>query len=252
MSEFSWQAESLRATAFYKVGDTPSDVNRLWELLMHRQPDQVSSRPNERIHVAEGTFGGNEKQLRCAIGPDRVDWLLRAAPPPPNREPDDLITVGTLTGVLPSFEDLGTRWLNGSPDIIRLAFGAVLLFKVPSTDEANTTLTALLSSVSFEPEGVSDFLFRINRRKDLSSLKGGSANRLGTWSTVRTDSVGFAIQGHGSPQVTHRTGNFACRLELDINTAGMVETSLSGVEAAEVFRELVRLGTEIAEQGEKP
>jgi hypothetical protein len=252
MSEVSWQAESLRATAFYNVGNTPSDVNRLWELLMHRQPDQVSSRPNERIHVAEGTFGGNEKQLRCAIGPDRVDWLLRAAPPPPNREPDGLLTVGTLAGVLSSFQDLGTRWLDISSDIIRLAFGAVLLFEVSSTDEANARLNALLSSVSFEPEGVSDFLFRINRQRALSSLKGGSANRLGTWSSVQVGSVGIAIQGRGSPQVTHGRGNFACRLELDINTAGTFETSLSGAEAAEVFRELVGLGTEIAEQGEKP
>ena len=71
MSEIRWEVESLRATAFYRAGKTPIDVSGLWELLMHRQPDQVSSRPHERIQVAEGTFGGNDKQLRCAIGPER-------------------------------------------------------------------------------------------------------------------------------------------------------------------------------------
>ena len=219
---------------------------------MHRQPDQLSSRPNEQIQVAEGTFGGNEKQLRCAIGPDRVDWLLRAAPPTPNREPEGLPTVGTLTGVLSSFQELSTTWLERSSEISRLAFGAVLLLEVSSADEANARLNVLLPSVSFEPEGASDFLFRINRRRPLSSHEESLANRLGTWSTVQIGSVGFAIPGGGPPQITHRQDNFACRLELDINTVGTFETTLSGKEAAEVFRELVALGAEIAEQGEKP
>ena len=251
MSEVRWEAESLRATAFYRADKVPNDVSRLWELLMHRQPDQVSSRPNERIQVAEGTFGGNEKQLRCAIGPDRVDWLLRAGPIPPDREPEGLPTVGTLTGVLSSFQELGTRWLERSSEISRLAFGAVLLFEVSSSDEANARLNALLPSVSFEPQGVSDFLFRINRRRTLTSREESLANRLGTWSTVQVGSVGFAIPGGGPPQITHRQDRFACRLELDINTVGTFETTLGGTEAAEVFRELVGLGAEIAEHGEK-
>jgi hypothetical protein len=157
-----------------------------------------------------------------------------------------------MAGMLSSFQDLGTRWLERSSETTRLAFGAVLLYEVPSSYEANARLNALLPSVSFEPEGVSDFLFRINRRRALSSRKEGSANRLGTWSTVQVGSVGFAIAGDGPPQVTHRTGNFACRLELDINTAGIFETPLGGAEAVKVFCELVGLGTEIAEQGEKP
>ncbi len=219
---------------------------------MHRQADQVSSRPNERIQVAEGSFGGSEKQLRCTIGPDRVDWLLRAAPPAPNRGLEGLPTVGTLPGVLAPFEDLGRRWLERSSGVNRLAFGAVLMFEVPTSEAANSTLNGLLPSVGFDPKGVSDFLFRINRRRALSSREGSWANRLGTWSTVQVGTLGFAIAGGGAPQITHRAGNFACRVELDINTVGPFEITVSGEEAANLFSELVALGVEMAEQGESP
>ena len=252
MSEVRWEAESLRATAFYGAGETPRDASRLWELLMHRQPDQVSSRPKERIYLAEGSFGGSGKQLQCAIRPERVDWVLRAAPPAPNIQPEGLPTVGTLPGVLPSFEDLGIKWLEGSSGITRLAFGAVLLFEVSSLNEANERLSALLPSVTLGPEGVSDLIFRINRRRTLASREERLANRLGTWSTVQGGSVGFAVPGDGPPKFTHRTGHFACRLELDMNTVGEFTPPLRGVEAAEVLRELVLFGAEIAEQGDKP
>ena len=54
-----------------------------------------------------------------------------------------------------------------------VAFGAVLLFEVSNLNEANERLSALLPSVTLDPEGVSDLLFRINRRRRLSS--GGGA-----------------------------------------------------------------------------
>ena len=225
MSEVSWQVESLRATAFYNVADTPRDVNRLWELLMHRQPDQVSSRPNEGIQVAQGRFGGSERQLHCAIRPDRVDWVLRAAPLAQNRAPEGLLTIDILAGVLPSFRDLGTRWLERSSEITRLAFGAVLLFEVSNSNEANERLIALLPSVTLDSEGVSDFLLRINRRRHLSSGGGSLANRLSTWSTVQGGSVGVTVTGGGPPQFIHQTGHFACRLELDLNTVSTFRRS---------------------------
>ena len=218
---------------------------------MHRQADQVSSRPSERIQVAQGGFGGSERQLQCVIRPDRVDWVLRASPPAPNRAPEGLLTIDTLAGVLPSFRELGTRWLEGSSAIIRLAFGAMLLFEVSSPNEANERLVALLPSVTLDSGGVSDFLFRINRRTLLSSGGGRLANRLSTWSTVQGGSVGVTVSGDGPPQFIDQTGLFACRLELDVNTVGTFASPLSGVEAAEVFCELVGFGEEIAREGDK-
>ena len=251
MSEISWQTESLRVTAFYRVQDTPGDVNRLWGMVRHRQPDQVSSRPNEGIQVAQGRFGTSDRQLQCAIRPDRVDWVLRAAPPAPNTPPEGLLTIDTFAGVLPSFRDLGAEWLERSPAVTRLAFGAVLMFEVSNPFEANESLFALLPSVNFGSEDVSDFVLRINRRRSLSSVEGGLANRLSTWSVVQGGSVGVAVSGDGPPQLFQQSGHFACRLELDINTVSTFAVPLGGGEAVKVFRELVDLGREIAEQGDE-
>ena len=252
MSQVAWQAESLRATAFFNVGDTPDDVAQLWQLLMHRQPDEVSSRPNERLLLARGAFGGSERQLQCAIRPDRVDWLLAAVPPPQNRAPEGLPTIDSLAGVLPAFRDLAVRWLERSSAVTRLAFGAVLLSGVSSPYEANSILGPLLPSVDLDPEGVSDFLYRVNRRQPLQSREGLLANRLGTWSTIQVGSVGVSVSGDGSALLTQETGHFACRLELDINTVGASTTSFGGADASAVFGELMSLAVDIAEQGDKP
>ena len=252
MSKVDWQAESLRATAFFKTGEAPNDVARLWQLVMHRQPDEVSSRPNERLQLARGAFGGSERQLQCAVRPDRVDWVLAAVPPAQNLAPEGLPTIDSLSGVLPSFRDLAVRWLERSPAISRLAFGAVLLLGVSSPYEANSTLGPLLPSVDLDPEGVSDFLYRVNRRKPLESCEGLVANRLNTWSAIQVGSVGVAVSGDGSALLTQEAGYFACRLELDMNTAGSAAISFSGAEAIAVFHELVSLGVDIAEQGDRP
>ena len=252
MSEIRWEAESLRATAFYNVGDAPEDVERLWDVLMHRRPDQVSSRPNEGIQVAEGSFGGSDKQLQCTIRPERVDWVVRAAPPDPSRPPEGLPTIGPLVATLPPFHDLGTRWLEGSSAIVRLAFGAILLVEADNQQDANKKLSVFLQSVTLDPEDVSDFLYRINRRRTLVSHNEIQVNRISTWTTAQGGSIGFAVAGDGLPQLTRQTGHFACRLELDINTASKLPIPLSGTEATGVFSELVALGTEIADEGDKP
>ena len=252
MSEVIWQAESLRATAFYTSGNAPSDIARLWQLLMHRQPDEVSSRPNERLQLARGPFGGSERQLQCAMRPERVDWVLAAVPPVQNRAPEGLPTIDSLTGVLPSFRDLAVRWLEISPAMSRLAFGGVLLLDVSSVSEANSTLASFLPSVSLDPDRVSDFLYRVNRRQALASREGVLANRLGTWSTIQVGSVGVSVSGDGSALLTQEAGHFACRLELDINTVAPSAFSFSGAEATAVFEELVALAVEISEQGDRP
>ena len=87
------------------------------------------------------------------------------------------------------------RWLERSPVVTRLAFGAVLLSGVSSPYEANSTLGPLLPSVDLDPEGVSDFLYRVNRRQPLQSRDGLLANRLGTWSTIQVGSVGVSVSG---------------------------------------------------------
>ena len=251
MPEIQWKAETLRATAFYNVGETPKDVNHLWRLITHREPLQVTSRSAESLHIAEGTFGSAGNQLQCTIRPERVDWVL--LPSPPLVQPiQGLITVGPLEVVLPPFQDLSARWLQMSSAINRLAFGAVLLVEVDDLPGANEILCTLLPSLNLDLEGVADFLYRVNRRRNLSSIPDNPVNRLSTWSVAQGGSVQLTMIGNVNPQVTRQDNRFACRLELDVNTVGMFPTPLGEAKAADLFNDLVNLGKEISEKGDIP
>jgi hypothetical protein len=247
-----WEAESLRATAFYNVGTAPRDVGRIWELVTHRRPEQVLSRPSEDIHVAEGPFGGSEKQLQCTARPDKVEWILRSPQPLPNRPIEGLVTIGGLQGVLTPFRDLGAGWLEISSGITRLAFGAVLVRAATDLQDAHQALNTLLPSVELDPDSVSDFSYQVNRRRILSSPAGILVNRISRWSTMQGGSVEFVVGNNTQPQFTHLADHFACRLELDVNTAGGFTNPLDGAQAVTLFGELVGLGQEIAEKGDIP
>ena len=210
----------------------------------------MSDRLNEGVKVAEGSFGGNEKQLQCIIGSDRVDWVLRPSTVLSSRPPEGLITVGPFEGELPLFLDLSERWLQGSASITRLAFGAVLVAKAADLVEAREKLAPLLPNVTLDVEDVSDFLYRVNRRRVLGSTPRVHGNRLSTWSILQGRLV--AVPGN-APHQLQRTEDFhACRLELDVNTADILSSEMNGEQAAELFKELVDIGKEIAEKGDIP
>ena len=219
---------------------------------MHRRPEQVLSRPEEGVHVAQGPFGGSEKQLQCTVRPERVDWVLRPAPPPPNRPTMALINVGSLQGVLQPFEELGARWLESSPVITRLAFGAILVAEASDLRDANRKLAGFLPAVRLDPDNASDFFYQINRRRTVGAPPGITVNRISKWSAIQGESVGVAVVGNTLPQVTRAATFFACRLELDVNTAGGFPDPSSGGRASALFHELVGLSKEITEKGDIP
>ena len=219
---------------------------------MHRRPEQVLSRPEEGVHVAQGSFGGSEKQLQCTVRPERVDWVLLSAPPPPNRPTMALINVGLLQGVLQPFEELGARWLEISSAITRLAFGAILVAEASDLRDANRKLAAFLPAVQLDPDNSSDFFYQINRRRTIGASPGTLVNRISKWSAIQGESVGVAVVGNTPPQVTRAATLFACRLELDVNTAGGFPDPLNGEGASALFHELVSLGKEMTEKGDIP
>lgn len=263
MPEISWQVESFRATAFYDVGKTQFDASKLWSSLVHRQPDQLSSRPNEKIQIAQGRYGGNEKYIQCTTRPDRVDWTLQAPQAQANITPigapvmasPNLPVIGTIGASLPPFLELVERWLKMNPEVIRLAFGAVLMYEATDQNEANQKIATLLPTIDLgnsSSDSVSDLLFRINR-KTVARIDGSEilVNRISTWSTVQIGSVGFAISGGGPVQVLGQSGSFACRLELDVNTANNLGHPSIQRDASSIFAKLAHYGQAIAMEGDK-
>ena len=164
-----------------------------------------------------------------------------------------LVTVGPLQGVLTPFRDLGIQWLEMGQAATRLAFGAVLVAEATDLHDAHRKLDTLLPSVELDSGNISDFFYQVNRRRVLDLSPGTLVNRISRWSASQGGSVEFVMGGNAQPQFTRMAGHFACRLELDVNTADEYHSSpLRGVTAIALFRELVDLSKEMAEKGDIP
>jgi hypothetical protein len=144
-----------------------------------------------------------------------------------------------------------TKWIQTLP-MIRLAFGAVLLQPVDGLAEGYRLLSSYVQ-LQIDPENTSDLLYQINRRRVSSSgITGLTINRLAKWSVLRLQRNLFMLSP-GSPVQSHTQSEaFACRLELDINTAPEFEGELPQAELPSLIQELVEMGREIAEQGDIP
>ena len=247
----NWSVESFRLTTFHNsVGTIAQDVASLWETVTGDRPDQVSSRPRENVTLVEGPYAGNRLVFTCR--PDRTDWNLRSAPQPPDVPADEFITMGFLTALLPPFLELSKGWLGISPGITRFAFGSILLVPMEGLLEANGELDQLLPKVEVDSTGSSDFFYQINRPRQSLSKGGVVINRLSKWSVMQGGSLGFTVPGNVEPQIILGRSFFACRLELDVNTAGALQSPIVGDEAISLFEELVQLGKEITEKGDIP
>ena len=250
LDEGDWKAEGLRVTTFHDVGVIAKGVEQLWEAITREKPEQLTSRPREGLTVAEGPYGGNT--LQCIYRADRVDWNLQPVTPPPNIPIEGFMSMGLFPGVLPSFLDVARKWLEESPPVTRLAFGSLLLIETEDLPDAYRRLGALLPAVRLDADGSSDFFYQINRRRISASDPRILVNRLSKWSVMQGGAVALAVVGNAVPQLSRSPDYFACRLELDINSAGPLSSSMPEAGVTQLFEEFVSLGKEIAQKGDIP
>ena len=225
-------------------------MTHLWEAVTQEIPERVSSRPREGLTVAEGPYSGN--RLQCIYRPDRIDWNLRPVIPPPSSPIEGFLSMGPFPRALPALLDVTRKWLEGNPNVDRLAFGSVLLMEAGGLAEANRSMDSLLPDVILDAEASSDFLYQINRRRTSTSSPTVLVNRLSKWSVMQGGAVALAVAGNAEPHFSRGPDFFACRLELDINTAAPLSLSAPEVDVFQLFEELVGLGKEIAEGGDIP
>lgn len=238
----AWQVQVLRLTAF-PVAELPIEENSWWIDLVKEPPETRTIRLRYASLREEGSYAGGKLSLK--VDPQRVDWLLE---PIEGTEEDPLPMIGVFPEVLSRFEDLAIRWLKSDSclPIQRLAFGAVLLQPVKSREAGYRELSQYLP-FEVDAENSSDLLYQINRPRDshvgIEELK---INRISKWSVSAMQLLRFSPPRVGAAKL----GNFACRLELDINTAAEFQGELSHKKLADIFRELVKLGEEIAAEGD--
>jgi len=247
-----WQAEILRMTVFHPI-EIQTAQPSWWEDLRKELPEAISLDPKRPSERHEGPF--EEGRLVLTLQPGRIDWVFTIDI---GRESNAqrIPTIGVFTDSLESFLSLMVQWLQEgkSPQVRRLAFGAVLLRPVESLKHGYAQILAYLPHVELGPEPASDFLYQINRPRDSSyGIRGLKINRISTWS-VASFTMLRSVAPAGVPAMEHFRGpeRFACRLALDINTVPQQGKILPQEELPHLLQELVEFGKEITQRGDVP
>jgi len=236
-----WRPEALRLTAF--PAEPQSGDATGWQRVTGAEPVERTQQPRVGQSHEAGPFARG--LLRLIREPARIEW--RYEPVFTDENDDGLL--GPLAEELNSWLPLMSRWLEGAPDLMRLAFGAVLAHEVPDKEEGYRLLGGMLPSVKLNP-GSSDFLYRINRQRPSGLDAKVLINRLSTWTVRYVTHVGFRIVAGKPLPPEPGPRSYAVRLELDINTAAEYDGRFSKDRLVARFRELVELGKEIADKGD--
>lgn len=238
----AWGANQLRLTAF----PAPTPVIQTpdwWAQATGGPPDQTAHNVKQAIFEASGTFG--EGILTLRIQPLRIDWLY--TPPMPDGLPAFRETIGPFQTAIDYFGPIVERWFGQEdlPEIVRLAFGSVLLDPVESRQAGYQQLARFIPDVKLDVENSSDFSYQINRPRRSAVVRDLMLNRLTKWSVGAFQA--FVAHGGG---VAFADKSFACRLETDINSNPDYGQPLPRAALTELFHEYVGLAFEILEKGD--
>lgn len=245
-----WEAERLRATTFILPGAEVAGMPSWWAKVVGEEPEQALTRPRAGQIQQMGVFEG--KRLALVAQPGRVDWNLLATMGSPDESVEGLLTLGHFSDTLEAFLKVVRRWLDVCPPVTRLAFGAVLVRPVADRQSGYTELSQSLPKFALDPTNSSDFLYQINRPRMSKSGIELKLNRLTKWSVMQAAFIEVAVGADVGATLASGPRQFACRLELDINTAAESIVAIPKDKIRSVFEELVGLGREIADHGDIP
>jgi hypothetical protein len=148
------------------------------------------------------------------------------------------------------FRGLMDQWLPKCPPIKRLAFTASLLQPATGRRASYELLDSYLRCVDIDPES-SEFLYRINRRRDSAiGVPGLVINRLSTWLGAKFVVLTGLVEAGIPEQPLRQQETSYCALELDINTAPDFPRLLPQGDLIRIFGELVESAVEIATRGD--
>jgi hypothetical protein len=240
-----WYAQELRLTVFLSPAAQIGDQT-WWKSLVGEQPQNEIFQPQTGVKRYEGLIKDNEieRGLILTIHPTRIDWQLVSL----NSSVSEFPTIGSFISSTNYFLTLMLRWLEDSPPIQRLAFGASLLKRVEDPENSYEQLSKYLP---FDLDlDSSDFSYQINRPRKSTIDENLIINRLSVWSiaTLLTLEAGFGnFQSNYAYPTVQST---SLSLNLDINTFGEFIDSSDQKKIKQVFKELVELSKEIAEEGD--
>ena len=198
-----------------------------------------------KVKYQKGTFANYNLTIISLT--DQIDLVLSGEqiPSAPNTN-----KVSSLSSTLEPFLDVVSLWLNICPLITRLAFGASLIMQSSDKDASLKKLLQFLPDLHLNSSEVSDLVYQINRPRDSKSWPAVKINRLSTWSMPKANVIKMTEDAL-EPKLSSEQKQRVCKLDLDINTA-YVKSGIPKCSICSIFQELVKLGREIAKDGDLP
>ena len=241
----SWLVLQLRSTTFVQkrsLSETMED--NWWEMLTEDKPKEEHRDYANEVKQQIGTFA--KYNLFIYSQTDRIDLILSGKPIPSS----DAKSISSLSSTLEPFLDVVFLWLNICPLITRLAFGASLIMQVSDEDAGRKKLLEFLPDLHLNSSEISDLIYQINRPRDSESWPNVKINRLSQWSMPQANVI-RTTEGALETQLSSEQKQYVCKLDFNINTA-YTKDSIPKCNTCSLFQELVKLGREIAEDGDLP
>jgi hypothetical protein len=245
-----WSVESLRLTLFSSEPISISDAD--WSVIT----GQAEAETRQNVAGGKryiGKFGGG--QLIVGTVGQRLDIVLSWLPP---EQQIDFMAAGLpLIGGWDAVREVfvgGTQtWLEGvkSP-ILRMAFAAVLLSETKSVTDSYQVLGEMLKSVTVDPDGMREIIFRVNWPENSSVVKELQLNRITNWSAIQVSTALLQMTGQEIAATGGPPERFAVRLEIDHNTDQANKKPFEREVLVPIYNELIAKSCENAALGERP
>jgi hypothetical protein len=146
-----------------------------------------------------------------------------------------------------AFLGLARPWLADiGCDIVRVAFGGLVLYRATDRAEAYGLLARYVPSVKVDAEHAKEVQYRVNRPRE--SKQGITLNRITTWTPI---AVKVDLSTLGSKALRISEEHFL-RLEFDHNTPAERAEPLEQEAIIPILEEFLEMATENASRGECP
>lgn len=243
-----WLAQQLRLSFFSSESIPVSEAG--WTTITGQAEAETRISIPTGGKQYSGKFSGGV--LALAYSSTRGDVIL--AVDQSSVEPDNqLPAIGRWDEISQSFASSVEPFLEAiEPPIVRIAFGAVLLSRAESREDAYQKLGHLLDSVTIDPQRMRDLTYRINWPLMSKVIPDLELNRITSWGAIAIFQSILQIAGSQASLAPASSTLNAVQLEIDHNTAAGRNVPFERTQRIPIFRELVSLAHENGEAGECP
>jgi hypothetical protein len=244
-----WSAEQVRLTVFPLPGAAKPNPEQWWEAIVAAPAEESTANLKMGLRTLAGIF--HDRKLILKLELDRIHWLFAPQDPDPaGGLSGEFPSIGPIAENLELFSGIVERWLGRTdiPDLVRIAFGAVVRHPEPDRRSAYLRLPDYLP-LRIDPEST-DFNLQINvPRGSRTGIDGLRINRLSRWAIMGLARIALRADGGTIGAEASQYVNHALRLELDINTSAEFRVALPRERLIELYRELVAFGRDIITEG---